>query len=146
MSEAPLQNYANHVRRFPIFHFFVLPVTVFYAVYQIYSAVRNPSTASIVWAVYATAIACGVLTSRVMAVSVQDRVIRLEETLRMHRVLPASMQGDIPRLTREQFVALRFASDQELPELVRRTVAGEFPKQKDIKLAVKDWRADWLRA
>jgi Family of unknown function (DUF6526) len=146
MPDAPLQNYGNHTRRLPIFHFFVLPVTTAYALFQVYTAISSPTTRSIVWAVYTAAIAFGMLTSRFMASRVQDRVIRLEETLRMQRVLPAGMQGDIPKLTREQFVALRFASDEELPDLVRRTVAGDFPKQKDIKLAVKNWRADWLRA
>src|ERR1700726_4096824 len=104
MPEAPVQHYGNHTRRLPIFHFFVLPVTVFYALYQIYGAVRNPTRSSIVWAVYTTAIACAVLTSRYMAARVQDRVIRLEETLRMQRILPASMHGDIPRITPAQFV------------------------------------------
>ncbi|HVT40633.1 MAG TPA: DUF6526 family protein [Gemmatimonadaceae bacterium] len=146
MPEAPVQNFSNHTRLLPIYHFFALPVTLLYALYQIYEAARNPTTASIVWAVYASAIACAVLASRFMAVSVQDRVIRLEETLRMQRILPASMQGDIAKLTRRQFVALRFASDDELADLVRRTVAGEFQTQKEIKQAVKNWRADWLRA
>ena len=56
------------------------------------------------------------------------------------------MHGDIAKITREQFVALRFASDEELPELARRTAAGEFPSQKSIKLAIKNWRGDFLRA
>jgi len=146
MPEPPVQHYGNHIRRLPIFHFFVLPVTVLYALYEIYEAIRNPTRSSIVWAVYTAAIACAVFTSRYMASRVQDRVIRLEETQRMQRILPASMQGEIPRITPAQFVALRFASDEELADLVRRTLAGDFPKQKDIKQAVKKWRADWLRA
>lgn len=146
MTDPGTQNLGNHLRWFPLFHFFALPVTLFYAIYQIVMAVKDPTRASILYAVFTFAVACAVLASRVMAVAVQDRVIRLEETLRMQRVLPATMQGDIARITREQFVALRFASDDELPELTRRAVAGEFPSPKSIKLAIKNWRGDYLRA
>ena len=146
MTDPGTQNLGNHPRWFPLFHFFALPVTLFYSLYQIAVAVRDPTKASILYAVFTFAVACAVLGSRVMAVAVQDRVIRLEETLRMQRVLPASMHGDIAKVTREQFVALRFASDNELPELVRRVVAGELPSQKSIKVAIKNWRGDFLRA
>jgi hypothetical protein len=81
----------------------------------------------------------------VHALTAQDRVIRLEETLRMQRVLPADMQGEISQLKRFDFVALRFASDAELPELVKRVRAGEFAKPLDIKKAIKNWREDHLR-
>jgi hypothetical protein len=81
-----------------------------------------------------------------MALTVQDRLIRLEETLRLQRVLPAGMQADIAKLRRRQFVALRFASDEELPELVRRVVAGELADARSIKQAITKWRPDWFRA
>jgi hypothetical protein len=78
-------------------------------------------------------------------VGVQDRVIRLEERLRMERVLPAELRPRISELTTKQLVSLRFASDEELPELVRRVLGGELAERNDIKRAVRNWRADHQR-
>jgi len=86
------------------------------------------------------------LASRLMAMAVQDRVIRLEERLRMRELLPADLQARIGELTREQFVGLRFASDGELPALVRQVLTGELKSVTDIKKAVTQWRGDDLRA
>jgi len=77
---------------------------------------------------------------------VQDRVIRLEERLRMRQLLPADMQPQIDALSARQMVALRFASDAELADLVREVTAGKLTTSKDIKQRVKNWRPDWLRA
>ena len=76
----------------------------------------------------------------------QDRVIRLEMQLRLARVLPPELQPKVATLTRQQFVALRFASDQELADLVRDVCEGRLTTPKDIKMRVKEWQADWLRA
>ena len=146
MTDPGTQNFGNHARWLPIFHFFALPVTLFYSIFQIVLAIKDPTKATMMYAVFTFAVACGVLASRIMASAVQDRVIRLEETMRMQRLLPTAMLGDIGKISRQQFVALRFASDAELPELVRRTAAGEFPTQKAIKQAIKNWRGDYLRA
>lgn len=143
---AETQSYANHARYYPPFHFFALPVVLIHAVVQTVLLVRAPSGSQGWSAVVAWAIAFGIFSARAMALRAQDRVIRLEETLRMHRVLPADLQGAITKLSPSQFVALRFASDAELPELVRRTLAGEFAKPTEIKQAVRDWRPDYLRA
>ena len=140
------QSYANHPRFFALYHFFALPVLAFYAIYELVQLVRHPSVAAGGDALVALAIAALALAARAMPLTVQDRLIRLEETMRMQRVLPAAQQGDIARLQRKDFVALRFASDAELPELVRRTVAGELTSQKAIKQAIKDWRPDYFRA
>jgi hypothetical protein len=75
----------------------------------------------------------------------QDRIIRLEMQVRLRLVLPAERHGEIARLTVPQLVALRFASDAELPELVRRTLAGELATQDAIKQAVREWQPDHLR-
>jgi len=66
--------------------------------------------------------------------------------LRLRELLPAAQHADIGRLTVRQFVALRFASDAELPELVQRVLKGELAGDKAIKAAIKDWQADWQRA
>ena len=84
--------------------------------------------------------------ARVMALTVQDRVIRLEETLRMRALLPADLHARIGELTVKQIVALRFASDAELPDLARQVLDGKLQDQKAIKKMVRQWRADHQRA
>ena len=83
---------------------------------------------------------------RVFAVTVQDRVIRLEERLRMEALLPADLKTRIPEFSPGQLVALRFASDAELPALARRVLDEKLTDQKAIKRLIKEWRADHLRA
>jgi hypothetical protein len=73
-------------------------------------------------------------------------VIRLEMRLRMHETLPEDLRRRSHELTRQQLVALRFASDAELPELVREILAGTLPTQKAIKQRIRDWQPDYLRA
>ncbi len=140
------QSFQNHMRWFPIYHFFASPVSAIYAVYAITQAVKAPSQATIIHALWAAAISAGIVASRVMAITVQNRLIRLEMRLRMKDVLPAELATRSRALTVRQLIALRFASDAELPALVERTLKGEFEKGKDIKAAIKDWQADWLRA
>jgi hypothetical protein len=84
--------------------------------------------------------------ARLMALSVQDRVIRLEEQMRMRELLPADLTPRINEFTVKQLVGLRFASDAELPELARQVLDGKLVEQKAIKQAVKNWRADHQRA
>lgn len=76
---------------------------------------------------------------------VQDRVIRLEMRVRLERVLGASRRLDIARLSSRQLIALRFASDAELPALVDETLAGKLATSDDIKRRIRDWQADWMR-
>ena len=140
------QTYANHVRFLPPFHFFVLPVLTINVFVTAWSVVRAPSASTGFACVVALALLLGALLSRVMAVAVQDRVIRLEMRLRFREVLPADLHDRVKDLTRDQFVGLRFAGDRELPDLVRRALAGELKSKKAIKLAVKDWQGDYLRA
>lgn len=143
---ADTQNFNNHARYFPLFHFFASPVLYANAMFCTYKLVQSPN-ANLAWqTLVAWGLAAGLLSARVMALRTQDRIIRLEETLRMQRILPAELQGEIGKLRPGQLVALRFASDAELPGLVRRTLAGEFAKPVDIKKAVREWRADYLRA
>jgi hypothetical protein len=85
------------------------------------------------------------LTARLQALKAQDRVIRLEESLRYQRLLPSDLFEKSSNLKTGQMVALRFASDEELPDLLNRTLKGEFKDTKEIKLAVKNWRGDYLR-
>ncbi|MBK8247788.1 MAG: hypothetical protein IPK85_10380 [Gemmatimonadetes bacterium] len=142
---ATQQSAASHARTLPIFHYFALPVLLINIAMAVNAVWRAPSLATGWGVLVAGALFVGALMGRVFALTAQDRVIRLEETLRMQRVLPAAQQADIAALTRYQFVALRFASDEELPDLVRRVRAGEFAKPIDIKKAIRSWRPDHLR-
>jgi uncharacterized protein DUF6526 len=145
MAETP-QTYKNHARFFPLYHFFVAPVLMinfFVAAWQLY---QGPS-AGTVWAlVVALALVGLALAARVMALTVQDRVIRLEMRLRMQQTLPPDLSARCAELTRQQIVALRFASDAELGDLVRDVLAGKVTTQKAIKERVRNWAPDYLRA
>jgi len=140
------QNYKNHTRLFPLFHFIASPIMLLNFLNSIRHVWLTP-TLSAAWAmVVAFGLVCVTLASRVMALSVQDRVIRLEMQLRLMRVLPPPLQSRIAALKREHFVALRFASDEELPTLVQEVIDGRLKTSKDIKLRVKNWQGDFLRA
>jgi hypothetical protein len=85
------------------------------------------------------------LAARMQALKAQDRVVRLEERLRYKELLPKDLAEKALSLRTNQMIALRFASDEELPELVQKTLNGELKDSKEIKLAVKNWRGDYLR-
>ena len=140
------QNYSNHLRWFPLFHFVVSPILLAYAMWAIWVAVRAPGAGPIWTAVFAIGVFLAALASRAMAVRVQDRVIRLEMRLRLAAILPEDLRPHIHRLTPTQLVALRFASDGELPALVRQVVSGTLADQKAIERAIVDWQPDHLRA
>jgi len=141
------QNFANHGKVFPPFHFFVLPVMVinfFWACYRWY--VTGFSWDGGERVLLALGLFVGFGSVRVMALKVQDRVIRLEERLRYERVLPADMKPRIGEFAVEQLVSLRFASDAELPALARKVLEEKMTERKAIKQMVKSWTPDYLRA
>jgi hypothetical protein len=142
----PTQTYKNHARLLPPFHFFVLPVLLGHVLNQIRHLWLAPSLGAGWAVVVALALLTLALYARVMALKVQDRVIRLEMRMRLAGVLPPDLHSRINGLTPAQLVALRFACDAELPGLVREVLDGQLKTSKEIKLRVKDWQADWLRA
>ena len=141
-----VQTYKNHLRWLPAFHFFVLPVLLLNVLNEVRRAWRNPSEGSLFLVVVAAALFMLAFLSRSQTVTVQDRVIRLEMRLRLQQILPPELQTRIQDLTHRQLVALRFASDAELPVLVREILDGKLTTSKEIKLRVKNWQGDWLRA
>jgi hypothetical protein len=141
-----VQTYKNHPRLLPAFHFFVLPVLLLNVLNEVRRAWRYPSEGSLFLAVVAAALFTLAYLSRSQALTVQDRVIRLEMRLRLQQILPPELQTRIQDLTHRQLVALRFASDAELPQLVREILDGKLTTAKEIKLRVKNWQGDWLRA
>jgi len=140
------QSYKSHTRLLPPFHFFVIPVMLINLLNAGRHAFQQPTLHNGLEVVFALGLVALALFSRVQPLTVQDRVIRLEERLRMREVLPSELQQHINTLTHRQLVALRFASDAELADLVRDIVAGKLSTSKDIKMRVKNWRPDWLRA
>jgi hypothetical protein len=140
------QSYSNHARFFPLFHFFAVPILIGNLLRALWQIVRAPSFSTVWGAVFAAGLVGGLTAARLMALKVQDRVIRLEMRLRLSEVLPADLKGRIPELTTRQLVGLRFASDAELPDLVRRVLAGSLANPTDIKKAVAHWQGDYLRA
>jgi hypothetical protein len=138
------QSFKNHTKFDPPFHFFLVPVALVFLIKSIVDMVQNPGWPAgwhilfMIWAIVA------MFKIRIYALKVQDRVIRLEERLRMQRVLPETLKGRITELTEGQCVALRFASDAELPALVEKTLGGNL-KQKQIKQAIQTWRPDYFR-
>lgn len=144
---AKQQNYSNHVKFVPLFHFFVLPVLLI----NFFSSIFRYRVLGFSWTWLIgvlTALALFMLAGlgRTFALKVQDRVIRMEERQRCERLLPAELKSRIAEITPEQFVALRFASDGELPALVNKVLTDKLSDRKTIKQMVQNWRGDYLRA
>ena len=146
MADAASQNLSKHTRWDPPFHFFVLPVFFITLVGVIIHVFRRPSIHSAWMIVVMLAAIIAVFKIRLYSLKVQDRVIRLEMRLRMQQMLPADLCERAMALTVPQLVALRFASDAELADLVRDVLAGKLLTQKAIKERVRTWAPDYLRA
>ena len=144
MAEKRPQTYANHVRWVPVFHYFALPLLGINVVWAL-AGLRNGPTLEVLLGIgVALALAIVAALSRMKAVTVQDRLIRLEERLRMERLLPDDLKARIDEISVPQFVALRFASDGELEALTRKALDEE-ADQKAIKQAIQHWRPDYQR-
>ena len=139
------QTFANHTRWQPPFHYFVAPVMLinfFWAVIVFY---KTPNWNSGWWIIVSLALLVLAFLVRVNSLKVQDRLIRLEERLRYQQVLSPALLKQASALKSGQIVALRFAGDDELEELVGAVLAGKFGKNSEIKRAIKSWRADTFR-
>jgi hypothetical protein len=142
--DAKAQSFSNHTRWDPPFHFFILPVVLITAIAIIYRAFHAPTWWNLWLIVVAIAAATAVLKVRLYALRNQDRLIRLEERLRLASVLSDPQRAHIGDLADTQYVGLRFASDAELPALFERCLSEKLTR-KQIKQAVTNWRADWSR-
>lgn len=141
-----VQTYKKHARWLPAYHFFVIPVLLANTLNAIRHVWLLPTLGMVFQLIVAVALLMLGFLARVMTLTVQDRVIRLEMRLRLRGVLPPDLQPRINELTYRQLVAMRFASDAELTELVREILEGKLATSKEIKQRVKNWQADWLRA
>ncbi|MBS1817866.1 MAG: hypothetical protein JSU08_08060 [Acidobacteria bacterium] len=140
------QTYANHVRRMPPFVNVVGVLMLFVLLWTAYRLVTHFSMDALAAFIVAFILPSLAVVSRQQTLTVQNRVIRLEERLRYAAVLPADLAARASALPVDQLIALRFASDAELPALVAEVLAGQLTDPKAIKQRVKDWRADFLRA
>lgn len=145
MAEKISQSYANHTRFHPPFHFFLAPGTLILIALAIINVVRHASRLD-AWILLLIAVLFfGTLfLARSYPLRVQDRLIRLEERLRLQTLLPASLALRISELTEGQLIALRFASDSEVTALVEKVLATKMPP-REIKKNIAAWRPDTFR-
>jgi hypothetical protein len=144
MSE-PVQQYSNHVRLHPPFHYFIAPVLLLHLIWTVVHLVRSPGWDSAEAVLFASALMLMAFLVRLNPLKVQDRLIRLEEQVRYQRLLSPELAARAADLPVKQVVALRFASDAELPALIENVLGGSLSKSSDIKKAIVSWRADCFR-
>lgn len=144
MADGSSQNFSNHTRYDPLFHFFVLPVFAITLIISIVHLVRRPGLHSVWMVVLMIAALTAIFKIRLYALKVQDRVIRLEERLRLASLLDPALRPRIGEFTESQLIGLRFASDAELPALAARAL-NEKLAAADIKKSIQQWRPDHWR-
>jgi hypothetical protein len=152
MADQTPQNLQNHSRYDPMFHFVLLPLLLFHLIYRIYQLVRffisdnmgSSWETRTGWVLLAFALLLLAVKVRNYSLRVQDRVIRVEERLRLVTVLPEPLRARVPELKEGQLIALRFAPDEELAELVKACLDKKLAG-KEIKQSIKNWRPDYWR-
>ncbi len=141
----PVQNYKNHTKFVPPFHFVAVPILLVNFIWATKHAIEGPAAPTILAAATALALLLLAFLARIFALKAQDRVIRLEMRLLLRELWPAGLHPRIGDFTTSQLVALRFASDAELPELAQTVLRDGITSQKQIKLMIKNWKADHQR-
>ena len=145
MAEARPQSYANHRRFVPAFHFLTFGILGINLLWRLYQTWRHFGPGSVIDLLLAGALVLLALYTRYFALRAQDRVIRLEERLRLARLLPADLHPRIEEFRPSQLIALRFASDEELPQLARAVLEEGIRNRDLIKQRIRSWRADRMR-
>jgi len=143
MSEKRPQTFANHARLDPFFHFTIVPLLLLCFIASIHASIREGHV-HLLLPVFILTVILLATRCRMYSLKVQDRVIRLEERLRLSALLPEPLKTRIPELTERQLIALRFASDAEVPALVEKTLRENL-EPKAIKQAIVNWRPDYWR-
>lgn len=144
MSKTVSQNLKNHSRLDPLFHFFLAPVLFANLVIATVNLVRHPHFHSAWLVVLSIAAFVLAFKVRLYGLKVQDRVIRLEERLRLQSLAPEQWHAQIYRLTEDQLIGLRFAADGEVVELAKQALEHNLTR-KQIKERIGDWRPDYWR-
>jgi hypothetical protein len=144
MAEKKPQSLANHAKLDPLFHFIVLPVFALAALGGTIHFLWHPSYHSASFFVISVAAVIAVLKIRIYSLKLQDRIIRLEERLRLTALCSEPLRSRIPELTEDQLIGLRFASDAEVPKLAEQAISEKLSRA-DIKKAIQSWRPDYWR-
>jgi hypothetical protein len=145
MSEKP-QNFENHAKFVLGFHMVAIPILMINFIWCAYQLVRFHNVQSVVSFLLSIALFLTLFYARIFALAVQDRVIRLEMRLRLQQILPTDLKPRILELDANQLVALRFASDEELPDLTRNVLEQKLTDRKAIKKMIRNWEPDHQRA
>lgn len=143
---APAQTFANHARYVPLFHFFVLPVLLLNVLFSVFALLQQHDLGAIVGLLLAAALLLLGFYARFFALVVQDRLIRLEMRWRLAEVLPTDLFRRFDELSRDQLIALRFAGDHEVVDLMLAVLEEDEHDRSRIKQRIKDWQADHWRA
>jgi hypothetical protein len=146
VAQEKAQSFENHNRVVPAYHMYVFGVFLINFVWRLVQLKDGISFASIMNVLLATAFVLLFFYARMFAVTVQDRVIRLEMRMRLERLLAPDLRSRIAEFTLPQLISLRFAGDDELPALARQVLDEKLTDRKTIKRRIKNWQADFLRA
>jgi hypothetical protein len=138
------QSYLHHARYDPLFHFFLIPASAIILILMAGYMYTYPGKFSFAMLLWSVVFIVALFKMRLYALRNQDRIIRLEESLRLSMLVPEHMRARIPEFTVRQLIALRFASDAELAQLAERAL-NEKMSADAIKQAIKEWRADHHR-
>ncbi len=145
MAEKRPQNFANHRRIVPLYHGGIFGILAINLIWRLVQLVRWTSWQALLELLVAAALLGLSFYARIFALTVQDRIIHLEMRLRLKEILPPDLKSRIDELTRDQFVALRFASDAEMPDLMREVLTNNIRNRDEIKRRVRNWVPDTLR-
>ena len=140
------QSFQNHSRIVPAFHYVALPILALNLMWSLYRLGRGFTLDAAMGVLLAAGLILLAFSARIFALTVQDRVIRVEMRLRLAQLLPAELRGRIDEFTVAQLVSLRFASDAELPVLARQVLDERLNDRKEIKKRIQSWKQDFLRA
>ena len=140
------QSFNSHTQWTPGYHYFASPLSIIYLIWSIQRLIKTPDADTAFALVGALALFGAIAMVRLSPLRVQDRLIRHEERTRLMRLLPEEMQARIETLHPRQLVALRFAPDAEVVELVRQVYANPEMSSNEIKAQIKRWKADYFRA
>lgn len=135
-------SYKTHRAYDPLYHFFVVPVLGINVLILIYVAIQRPFWLTLWGIVFGIALIVLAWRVRYFPLRIQDRLIRLEETLRLQSVLPEELRSRIGEISTRELIALRFCTDEELPEHVRAIYAGDYRGGENVKSRIKSWRPD----
>jgi Family of unknown function (DUF6526) len=145
MTGSAPQTYASHRRFVPPYHFVTSAILLLNLVWALYQVFHAFGMGSVVNLLVAVALLLMFFHLRVFPLRAQDRIIRLEERLRLARLLPEDLRGRLDEISTGQLIALRFASDDEVVDLCRRVLKGELTGREEIKKEIRAWRPDHLR-